>query len=130
MKKYKTYKTYKTDPKGVMHYCYSCKRFFEYSDPKIKSYGFHLGCKSKKNLGVCINSKQFKPILLKRHRKEDLTEAYGGLLNIINSIRKKMIRDKEYDNGYPYYSYFFVQDMLDHEFLEQILVENNFKNDE
>lgn len=38
------------------HFCYGCNEFFHDSNPTVV---VHKGCKGKKSLGICFDSKEF-----------------------------------------------------------------------
>jgi hypothetical protein len=41
---------------SVGHFCYGCDEFFHDSNPTVTT---HKGCKGKKSLGICVDSKEF-----------------------------------------------------------------------
>jgi len=42
--------------KPVGHFCYGCNEFFHDSNPDVV---YHKGCKGKRSLGICVDSKEF-----------------------------------------------------------------------
>lgn len=68
------------------HFCYACRQFFHDSDPYIKN---HKGCSSDKDLGVCVDSREFgpyHPLNLERNSKDELMEMVLHLKERIDRL--------------------------------------------
>lgn len=64
------------------HFCYGCNEFFHDSNPYVH---YHKGCKGKKSLGICVDSKEFGEYHI--FNLED--KSKWGLIQIIQKLTKK-----------------------------------------
>lgn len=68
------------------HFCYGCDRFFHDSDPYVTK---HKGCGSDKDLGICVDSREFgpyHPFNLEHRSKEELVRMVVGLKDRIDRL--------------------------------------------
>jgi hypothetical protein len=66
------------------HFCYGCNEYFHDSNSLVIT---HKGCKGKKSLGVCVDSKEFgdyHPYNLEDKTKLELITIIHKLSNQIN----------------------------------------------
>lgn len=66
------------------HFCYGCNEYFH--DPRF-GITTHKGCKGKKNLGICVDSKEwgeYHPYNLEEKSKWELIQIIQKLSKQIN----------------------------------------------
>ena len=69
---------------GSGHFCYGCNQFFRDPNPTVIS---HKGCKGKKSLGICVDSKElgeYHPYNLEEKSKWELIQIIQKLSKQIN----------------------------------------------
>ncbi len=65
--------------KSKGHFCYGCNEFFHDSNSTVTK---HKGCKGKKSLGICVDSKEFgeyHPYNLENKSKWELIQIIQNL---------------------------------------------------
>ena len=71
------------------HFCYGCNEHFHESNPNVTT---HKGCKGKKTLGICVDSKEFgefHPINLEQKSKWELIQIIQKLSGFNYGLKTK-----------------------------------------